>query len=162
MGRPLGYIADAEALSEGRAIGAAKAARAALTDSEDNLDAAKAAETMLADQWKDLTTRLGIADSRVKEAASAVVHAAPELRQLIERFRAAQLALHETLEAMKVLMSLFPHVSNNNWWKQSGLPTYARFWDNIDWEEGLPPSPIAAQVRRFIEALKQDADAQIE
>jgi hypothetical protein len=81
---------------------------------------------------------------------------------LIEGFRAAQLAMHEMREAMQALMSLLPHASNTAWWEESGLPTYARFWDNVDWEKDLPPSATAARVKTWIERLRADADAALE
>ena len=152
---------DAEAIAKGRAIGAAKAARAALTDCEDNLDAAKAAETMLAEQRTDLTTRLGIADSRVKAAIAAVVNSVPEVRELIEKFQSAQLAYHEMREAMQALSAVLPHPTNAEAWAASGLPRAARFWDNIDWQRELSPSKVAARVKAWIESLATDPTARL-
>jgi hypothetical protein len=150
---------DAEAIAEGRAIGAAKAARAALTDAEDQRDATKSARTMLTDQATDLSNRLSISSSRVNEAVAAVVRSDPATGELIDQFRAAQIKLHETREVMAVLMPLFPHASNNAAWEGSAWPVHARFWDSIDWERKLPPSQIAARVQEWLGRLRTDADA---
>jgi hypothetical protein len=92
-------------------------------------------------------------------ALAAIVHNAPEVHKLIEQFRAAQIQLHEMREAMKSVMSLFPHASNATWWEQSGLPTYARFWDAVNFEKDLPPLTTAARVEGWIDKLRIDADA---
>jgi flagellar biosynthesis/type III secretory pathway protein FliH len=154
--------ADAEAIAEGRAIGAAKAARTALTDAEDQRDAAKSARTMLTDQAADLSNRLAISDVRVKAAVAAVIHQCPKVRELIERWRTAQLNLHEMREAVSALATHFPSATNNAWWETSGLPRYFRFWDNVDWERDLPPSATAARVKTWLERLRADADAVLE
>jgi chromosome segregation ATPase len=155
-------VSDAESLAAGKPTRAVKAARNSLTDAEDELAAARSAQAILADQQTDLSNRLGIADSRVKEAVSAVVHNAPELRRLTEQFRAAQVALHDALGAMSALMPHFPAASNSGWWETSGLPSYARFWDAVNWEKDLPPSATAARVKDWIERLRADADAVLE
>ena len=140
--------ADAEAIAEGRAIGAAKAARVALTDAEDQRDATKAAQVMLKDQHADLTNRLEIAQSRVDAAVAAVIHKCPQVRELIDAFRAAQRQLFETREALRELGRLY-----------GALPEDAQHWDVTNWDEGLPASVTAARVKEWIAALGNDADA---
>jgi hypothetical protein len=152
-------VADSEAIAAGTPIGAVKTARASLQEAEDQLEAARGAIKILAEQHTDLTNRLSIAESRVHTALAAVVCADPATRNLIERFRAAQLALHETREVMRVLMPLFPHASNTAAWEQSGLPTHIRFWDSSNWERDLSSSQIAARVQEWLVRLRTDPSA---
>ena len=86
---------------------------------------------MLADQHKNLTNRLEL--TAVNAAVAAVVHNAPELHTLIEKFRASQLAMHEMRETMRGRWRpTFRTRPTNAWRESSGLPSYFRFWDAVD------------------------------
>jgi hypothetical protein len=52
---------DAKAVGAGKPTGAVKAARAVLNDAEDQQDAAKSAQTMLAEQLAAITTNAPVA-----------------------------------------------------------------------------------------------------
>jgi hypothetical protein len=144
--------ADAEAVGAGKPAGAVKAARAALTDAQDHRDAAKSAQTMLADQRKALEQRLSVSESRLDRAVSAVVCAAPEVHSLLARYETARREYHALHGVLGILASA------------RALPReFEVAVQNIDIREvihrGLPPSEIAAQVQKWIEALRIDADA---
>jgi hypothetical protein len=152
-------VADAESIATGKPATTSKAARLALQDLEDQLDATRRAKTMLTDQHADLSSRLSISSSRVNDAVAAVVRSDPATCELIDQLRPAQIKLHEMREVMAVLMPHFPPPSNNAAWEGSAWPTHVRFWDSVNWEEKLPPSATAARVAQWITALANDADA---
>jgi len=153
---------DAHALAQGQPGGAVKAARMQVQDAADTLDAAKAAEKMLVEQKAELQQRLGISASSVNQAIEAVVNNAPEVRALIERFSATQLAYHDAHEGMRALATVLPSPTNGAAWAATGLPREARFWDNVAWEQALPPSPTAARVKVWLEQLRSNANAVLE
>ena len=138
--------ADAHAVARGQPGGATKLARAQLQDAEDALEAAKAAQKMLADEQADLDNKLAF--SRLNQALAAVVREDPSTRKLIAEFRAAQARLHDLYGALAELAKL------NN-----ALPEQARFWNATNWTDDLPPSSTAPRVRDWLARLKSDASA---
>jgi hypothetical protein len=154
-------VADAHALAYGDPGGAVKAARAALQEHEDTVAAARAATSLLADEAADLVSRADMAASQVNARAGAVVRADGATRRLISELREAQLNYHHAREAMRALSFALPPIQNATAWAASGLEEL-RNWDADNWEQNLPPSPIAAKVRQWIEALRQDPDARLE
>lgn len=150
-------ITDAEAIGQGGKAGATKAARTALQDAEDELEAAKSARTLLEQQLTatdGVQNRFATADLRLKAAIADVIRAAPEVARLLERYEAARHAFHN-LHGM-----LFPLFGANV------LPReYEPTINNIDIREvvhkHLAPSPIAANVQAWIEQLRTNADAEL-
>jgi hypothetical protein len=153
----VGKIADAESIAAGRPTGAAKAARGALADADDEVESARSATKLLAKQHSDLTNRLAIANGRVNDAIAAVVVADPAVREICEEFRAAQMRLHDLHSALSQLG--LPDARNVEAWKDTGLPEYSRAWDAQNWRDSLPPSILAEKVQAWIAALRSDAFA---
>jgi hypothetical protein len=151
-------ITDAESIAQGSKTSAVTRARTALQEAEDDLEAARAASTMLTEQQSALKN--GLSDMRLRQAIVAAVCIDPAIRTLCEDFRAAQLRFHEMREAVVSLGNILPDVSNAAGWEQSGLPKHMRLWASFNWEH-LPPSPIAEKVKLWIERLRTDADVEL-
>ncbi len=153
-------IADAHALAHGEPGGAVKAARAQLQDQDDTVAAGRAATSLLDDEARNLVSRADAAVHEVNARTGAVVRNDEATRRLARQFGEAQLNYHNAREAMRALAFALPAVENATAWAASGLAEL-RFWSSDNWEQNLPPSPVAAKVREWIETLRQDADAQL-
>jgi hypothetical protein len=62
-------------------------------------------------------------------AVVAVVCADKATRELCEQYRAAQIRLHETYEAIRVLGGILSDARIAAAWEASGLPAHARSWE---------------------------------
>jgi hypothetical protein len=148
-GVEIAKAADAESIAAGTAVGAVKTARHALQDADDTLEAARSAEILLTDQHADLTNRLSIADLHLKDAVAVVVR--NQVAAFIERYEEARHKFHDLHGVLGVLFTA------------NALPRELNVAvQNVDINQvvhrDLPPSPLAAKVRDWIERLRTDPD----
>ena len=119
--------------------------RAALTDAQDKLDAAKAAAAMFENNHKITANELYYAEGRVDDATRDAVKADSRIRDLVAAYAEAQnkfLALQNACEAM-----------------QSNMPDDIKFW-RANSDQKLT-EVRAAEWKAACEALKTDADAEL-
>jgi chromosome segregation ATPase len=139
---------DAAAQLVGGAVGgvSVKAARAALQDCEDSLEAAVSAGSVLAGSTEEAERELANAERGVDSAVEGVVKASAEIRALVARLKPAYIELTDVRNALRAM--------------QSRLPDDLKIWGVVDVPSiKLDELKLAPTWRAALAALVKDADA---
>jgi hypothetical protein len=141
-------LADPEGVARGGTTEALKAAVAQVKAAEDAVEAARSAGQMLKDQHRTLVGQADSSDTKLNSAIAAVLRGSPQTRELIDEYRATQRRLFDLREAIREV-----------WCLHGALPDDAKNWEAVNWDQGLPPSQLAAAVKDWIGRLKLDPEA---